>query len=134
MFLLLASMWSSRKLELALHPTSTMKTTLTLIALIALTGVLPVQAQRNRRNGAAQRAQAQERKKEQQERAKKDKINKEIDGFLKDRDRNNDKSLTLEEFVSGEGNAKAAESKFQEHNKNKDRYLSRTEIQEMLGL
>lgn len=111
-----------------------MKKIVSLVTLIALIGALPLHAQRNRRNGAAQKAMAAERKKEQEEKAKKDKINSEIDAFMKDRDRNRDKSLTLEEFASGESDAKGAEAKFQQYNKNKDRYLSRKEIQELLGL
>ncbi len=111
-----------------------MKKLVYLITLLVFVGSLPVHAQRNRRNGAAQKAAAEKRKKEEAEKAKKDKINNEIEAFIKDRDRNRDKSLTLEEFTSGEGDAKAAETKFQEYNKNKDRYLSKTEIQALLGL
>lgn len=111
-----------------------MKKLVYLIALLVFVGSLPVHAQRNRRNGAAQKAAAEKRKKEEAERAKKEKINNEIEAFIKDRDRNRDKSLTLEEFASGESDAKAAETKFLEYNKNKDRYLSKTEIQELLGL
>jgi hypothetical protein len=111
-----------------------MKKLVYLITLLVFVGSLPVHAQRNRRNGAAQKAAAEKRKKEEAEKAKKEKINNEIEAFVKDRDRNRDKSLTLEEFLSGESDAKAGEAKFQEYNKNKDRYLSKTEVQELLGL
>ena len=53
---------------------------------------------------------------------------------MEDLDLNHDKSLTLEEFKGSEKDAKSAESKFDLYNKNKDRYLSKTEIQDMLGL
>jgi len=105
------------------------------IACTALPCSLPAEAQNRRnRNGAAQKAMAEKRKQEAAEKAKRDKINEAIDDFLKDHDRNKDKSVTLEEFTGSSGDAKDAESKFQQFNKNGDRYLSKKEIQELLGL
>ncbi len=110
-----------------------MKKILYFLTCYLLLGSLPVAAQRNRgRNQAVQRAIAEKKKKEAAEKAKRDKINGEIDDFLKDHDRNKDGSVTLEEF-SGSGGGDAA-SKFAQYNKNRDRYLSKKEIQEMLGL
>jgi membrane protein involved in colicin uptake len=105
------------------------------LACLILLSSLPAEAQNRRnRNGAAQRAMAEKRKQEAAEKAKRDKINQAIDDFLKDHDRNKDKSVTLEEFTSASSNAKEAEQKFKQFNKNNDRYLSKKEIQELLGL
>lgn len=103
-----------------------------ILALFVYAGVLPVEAKKNN-NKQNQKAQ-QEKKKEAAERAKKDRMNQEIEDYIAGRDKNKDKSLTLEEFVAGESDAKAAEAKFTEYNKNRDRYLSKTEVKELLGL
>jgi hypothetical protein len=116
-----------------------MKKIICLLSLFIFVSSLPVEAQ-NRRNQnnkqqqAAAAARAKKAKEEKAEKEKRDKINRAIDSFLEDHDQNHDKSVSLEEFVGGEKDAAAAEKKFQAHNKNKDRYLSKTEIQEMLGL
>ncbi|MFM2220310.1 MAG: hypothetical protein RLZZ553_58 [Verrucomicrobiota bacterium] len=111
-----------------------MKKILYFLTCFALLGTLPVAAQRNRNNQALQRAIAEKKKKEAAEKAKRDKINGAIDDFLKDHDRNKDGSVTLEEFTTGSAEGKGAEDKFAQFNKNRDRYLSKKEIQEMLGL
>lgn len=105
-----------------------------LFSLFLVIAVLPVEAKEDNRNKQAQQAQAKKDKEKKAAREKKDKINKAVEDFLEDRDKNKDKSLTLEEYASGEKDATSAESNFQQYNKNKDRYLSRTEIMEMLGL
>lgn len=112
-----------------------MKKILYFFTCFALLGSLPLAAQRNRNrnNQALQRAIAEKKKKEAAEKAKRDKINGAIDDFLKDHDRNKDGSVTLEEF-SGSAAGNDAESKFAQYNKNRDRYLSKKEIQELLGL
>lgn len=111
-----------------------MKKILYFLTCFLLLGSLPVAAQRNRgRNQAAQKAIAEKKKKEAAEKAKRDKIDNAIDDFLEDHDRNKDGSVTLEEFSSAAG-GKDAEGKFAQYNKNRDRYLSKKEIQEMLGL
>ncbi len=114
-------------------PKTSMKKIICLLSLFVFVGALPVEAKKNNNKQAAA-ARAAKAKQEKAEKDKHDKINKEIEDFLETHDKNKDKSVTLEEFVAGESDAKAAEAKFMEHNKNKDRYLSRTEIQEMLGL
>jgi hypothetical protein len=116
-----------------------MKKIICLLSLFIFVSALPVEAQNrrgqnNRQQQAAAAARAAKAKREKAEKEKRDKINREIEDFLETHDKNKDKSVTLEEFVAGESDAKGAEAKFMEHNKNKDRYLSRTEIQEMLGL
>ena len=97
---------------------------------------MPVEAKNNnnKQQQAAAAARAKKAKEEKAEKEKRDKISRAIDSFLEDHDKNHDKSVSLEEYVAGEKNAGDAEKKFQEYNKNKDRYLSKTEIQEMLGL
>ena len=104
-----------------------------ILALFVFVGGLPVEAKKNN-NKQNQKAAQEREKKEKAEREKKDRINKEIEDYLADRDKNKDKSLTLEEFASGESDAAAAASKFTQYNKNKDRYLSKAEIKDMLGL
>lgn len=95
---------------------------------------MPAEAQRNNQNQAAQRARAEKEKQRKEEKAKRERINSAIEDLLDGRDKNKDKSLTLEEYLSGESDAKSGEENFKEHNKNRDRYLSRTEMQELLGL
>lgn len=111
-----------------------MKKIATILSLLLLIGILPVEAQTRQQIDAARKAQAEREKERKEAREKREKIKKAIEDFMEGLDLNNDKSLTLEEFVSSEKDAKSAESKFNLYNKNKDRYLSKTEIQDMLGL
>ncbi len=110
-----------------------MKKTFYLLTCFLLLGSLPVMAQRNR-NQAMQKAMAAKRKQEAAEKAKRDKISSAIDDFLEDHDRNKDGSVTLEEFSGSSTDVSGAADKFSQFNKNRDRYLSKKEIQEMLGL
>lgn len=109
-----------------------MKKLLFLLSLFILVGALPAEAKK--RNQQAQKAQAAKAKQEKAEKEKEDRIDKAIDSFLEDHDKNKDKSVTLEEYTATESDAKSAEQNFQRYNKNKDRYLSKKEIQELLGL
>ena len=111
-----------------------MKKIIYLLSLIIFVSSAPVEAKNNNNNKQAAAARAAKAKQEKAEKEKRDKINKAIESFLEDHDKNHDKSVSLEEYVAGETNAADAEKKFTEYNKNKDRYLSKTEIQEMLGL
>ena len=111
-----------------------MKKFVYLLALFVFVGAMPAEAQRNNQNQAAQRARAEKEKQRKEEKAKRERINSAIEDLLDGRDKNKDKSLTLEEYLSGESDAKSGEENFKEHNKNRDRYLSRTEMQELLGL
>jgi hypothetical protein len=107
-----------------------------LFSIIFVITTLQVEAKNPRNNKQKQQQQkalAAEKKKEAAERAKKDKINLSIDEVMKNCDKNNDRSLTLEEFTNGSGDRKSAQEKFSKWNKNHDRYLSRTEVQSMLG-
>ena len=114
-----------------------MKKIIYLLSLIIFVSSLPVEARNNNNNKqqqAAAAARAKKAKEDKAEKEKRDKISKAIESFLEDHDKNHDKSVSLDEYVASEKNAGDAEKKFQEYNKNKDRYLSKTEIQEMLGL
>ena len=55
-----------------------------------------------------------------------------ISAYLEDKDKNNDGSLSEEEFISTEENKGAARRLFDEANTNGDRYLSKNEIYAML--
>jgi hypothetical protein len=93
----------------------------------------PAEAKKNNQKRQAEQAKKEEARK-QKERAERSERRDKIDAFLKNRDTNKDGSLTKEEFITGEGDKTAGAKKFDEHNKNKDRYLSKGEIQDLLGL
>lgn len=105
-----------------------------ILSLLVCAGVMPLEARNNKQNAAAQKAYEEKKRKQKAEREARAKVNQEIEDFIADRDKNNDNSLTLEEFASGESNATAAEGTFKLYNKNKDRYLSKTEVKALLGL
>ena len=69
-----------------------------------------------------------------QEMEARDKKRKAVEDYLKEKDTNHDGSLSLDEYLVGEGDAASATKKFDEANKNHDRYLSKAEISDMLGL
>jgi hypothetical protein len=114
-----------------------MKKIICLLSFVLFVSSLPVAAQNTREQQQAAQARAARQKKlmeDQAEKMRKNNINKAIDDFLDTHDKNKDKSVTFEEYVAGETNAADAEKKFKQYNKNNDRYLSKSEIQEMLGL
>jgi hypothetical protein len=73
-------------------------------------------------------------KREQQEREAREKKHDTLQKYLDQKDGNHDGSLSLEEFLTGEADKAAAEKKFAQYNKNGDRLLSKSEIEELLGL
>lgn len=91
-------------------------------------------AEAKKGNNQAQKKAQQEEAKKKKERAERSDKRDKIDDYLKDRDGNNDGSLSLDEFLVGEGDVAAATKKFNDANKNHDRYLSKGEISDMLGL
>lgn len=111
-----------------------MKKLIYLLSLFLVIGALPVEAKKNNQNKKAQQAQAAKEKEKKAKREADEKIDKQVDAFLEDHDKNKDKSVSLDEYVGSNSNAKSAEEKFNSYNKNKDRYLSKKEIQELLGL
>jgi|688.fasta_scaffold1085025_1 hypothetical protein len=104
------------------------------LALLALTLCLmtPAEAQ-NQKKAAQNKAQMrkQEREEKRNERAEKRDA---IEEFMGPRDKNNDGSLTLDEFLSEESDREEGTKKFQQFNKNGDRSLTKSEIAAMLGL
>ena len=85
--------------------------------------------------GNANNAKGQQEKKEKEaKRAASGKKRDAINSFLKDKDKDDDGTLSKDEYIAGESDAAAASAKFDQFNKNGDRQLSRTEIEAMLGL
>jgi Tfp pilus assembly protein FimT len=105
------------------------------IALVAILAVFATPAEakgggNKRANEQAKKKEAEKKKEREEREARRDKI----EAFMKDRDGNKDGSLTKDEFISGETDKTEGGKKFDEYNKNKDRYLSKSEIQNLLGL
>ena len=98
----------------------------------ALMMIATAEAKKNNKQGNERAKQEEAKKKKDKE--ERDKKREAIDDYLKDRDGNHDGSLSLDEFLVGEGDVAAATKKFDEANKNHDRYLSKGEISDMLGL
>ena len=91
-----------------------------------------VEAAQNNNDAKAKQAKKEaERKKKREER---DARNKAIKDFMEGKDANKDGTLTMDEYLAGETDKDAALKKFQQHNKNGDRSLTKSEIADMLGL
>jgi hypothetical protein len=104
------------------------------VSTLFLSLVVPAEAQRRGgKNNQNQRAQQEKKKREAEQKAR-DKKRESIESFMKPKDKNHDGSLTKDEYMAGEGNAESAGKKFDQFNLNKDRYLTKTEIEAMLGL
>lgn len=106
------------------------------LAVVSLLAVFTVPAAANN-NGNNKQAMEQAKKKKdekEKERAERKKVRDELKDYMEDRDKNKDGSLSLDEFLSGETDKAKGESTFNEFNKNKDRSLTKKEIQTMLGL
>jgi hypothetical protein len=106
------------------------------LALFAILAALTTSVEAKK--GGNNKRQAEQAKKEearkQKERAEREQRRDKIEAFMKDRDGNKDGSLTKDEFISGETDKEQGGKKFDEYNKNKDRYLSKSEIQDLLGI
>lgn len=114
-----------------------MKHKLLIFTLAALSLAVTVEAKNVKgNNNAAQISKNQKAQKDKAaaEKAERDKKRESVDAVLKLKDKNGDGSLTKEEYVAGETDADAAEKRFDKFNKNKDRYLSRQELETLLGL
>ena len=108
-------------------------TLLAMIAMIATIAAAPAEAKaRNANQRAAEQARKEEAR-EQKERAKRKKQRDELSAFMKPLDANKDGSLSKDEFLSGQADKAAGEKKFDQHNKNGDRFLSKSEVQELIG-
>jgi hypothetical protein len=106
------------------------------ISLILIVATLVGSAEagiRTIRPGQRKRDKAEERR-EQKERAARERKHEAIQKLLDQKDRNHDGSLSRDEYLIGEANTEAAGKKFDTFNKNSDRVLSKSEIEELLGL
>lgn len=74
----------------------------------------------------------QDEKKVQQ--AERERKREAVKQFLAEKDKNKDNSVSRDEFLAGESDETAANAKFDEFNKNRDRFLTKSEIETMLGL
>jgi len=103
------------------------------VAAAALLLIVPAQA--GKKKGGANNAKAQQEAKEKAAKhAENDKKREAVNGLLKEKDKNDDGTLSKDEYMAGEADAAAAGAKWDQFNKNGDRQLSRKEIEEMLGL
>jgi len=85
---------------------------------------------KGKNNEKAKQEEAEKKKKKEERDAKRDAVKEVLDA----KDKNNDGSLSLDEYLTGESDVEQATTKFNEANKNGDRYLTKAEIAEMLGL
>lgn len=104
-----------------------------LLAILALCLVIPAEAAK-KKGGAAAKAAQEKKKQKLADRAERTEKREAVDAVLDVKDKNNDGSLSLDEFLIGETDAEDATARFNEFNKNGDRYLSKKEIEAMLGL
>jgi hypothetical protein len=125
------------RLPAATKPIIAMKPTY-ILALLALSFCLitPVGAQNKNNSGQRAAQQEAQRRKQEREQKRNDRAEKRdaIDEFMRPRDKNNDGSLTLDEFMSAESDKEEGLKKFNKYNKNGDRSLTKSEIADMLGL
>ena len=105
-------------------------------ALVAVLGLfLSIAAADAKGGGNKGNEKAQQREKErQEEKAAREKKRTAVDEVLKAKDKNDDGSLTLDEYLTGEADIEAATKNFEKFNKNKDRALSKEEIATSLGV
>lgn len=89
--------------------------------------IAPVEAANK---GAAKKKQEEKEKKREEKAKRRDALK----DFMEYRDKNKDGSLSKEEFLSAEIDKEEGAKKFDRYNKNGDRFLSKGEIAEMLGL
>ena len=99
-----------------------------LTALMMISSVTTIEAAQNKGQAAKKE---EERKKKREEREAR---NKAIKDFMEGKDANKDGTLSIDEYLTGETDKEGAMKKFQQHNKNGDRSLTKAEIADMLGL
>ena len=103
------------------------------LALLLLSAFLIMPADAKGNNNANKKAQ---QKKEQQEKERADRKRKSeaLKEFMEPRDANHDGSLSKDEFMSGETDKAEGEKRFKQCNTNGDRTLTKSEIEDLLGL
>lgn len=102
--------------------------------LSALMLIATAEAKKNGGNRGNNEKAKQEQKEKQEKKDARDKKREAVDKVLDAKDGNNDGSLTLDEYLTGESDVEAATKDFNDSNKNGDRYLTKAEIADMLGL
>jgi DNA replication protein DnaC len=106
--------------------------------LVAVGTHAEAQNRNNRNNNNYNQRALEEARKKKAERDKKraqsKKNHEAVKKYLETYDTNKDKSISRDEFLAAAHDKARAESEFDKFNKNKDRYLSRKEIEAMLGL
>ncbi len=107
-----------------------MKPFVYLLAALALISTAEAKKGNKGNNEKAKQEEAKKKKEKEERDRKRDAVKE----FLDKKDGNNDGSLTLDEYLVGESSAEEATKRFNEYNKNGDRYLSKKEIEELLGL
>jgi hypothetical protein len=107
-----------------------MKPTILLIAFLSL--VTPLHAKQKKKGGGMSPEQKQEQAEKQKEKAEREKTRLAVKEILDAKDKNNDGSLSLDEYLIGETDMEAAKAKFTKINVNGDRYVSRGELEKDL--
>ena len=111
----------------------------TTIALILAALIIPSHMAAGREREPKERKEREENPKQEEEREKAEKAERKrksdaIKEFLKQKDKNKDSSVSRDEYLADESDKEAAGKKFDEFNKNGDRVLAKSEIEELLGL
>lgn len=107
-----------------------MKPTFCLIAALVL--ISPLHAKQKKKGGGMSPEQKQEQAEKQKEKAEDAKTRQAAKAILDVKDKNNDGSLSLDEYLIGESDAAAATAKFTKINLNGDRYVSKGELEKSL--
>lgn len=84
--------------------------------------------------GQPQNPGQEKQKQKEADKAARDSKRKAVQEVMEAKDKNHDGSLSKEEYLAGEADQEDAGKKFDEFNKNKDRFLSRGELIALLGL
>jgi hypothetical protein len=106
-----------------------------LVAALALSMISIVEARKKEDDGKNPQQQQQEKQKQKEaDKAARESKRKAVQQALEAKDKNHDGSLSKEEYITGEADAEAATKKFDEFNKNKDRFLSKGELADSLDL
>jgi hypothetical protein len=103
----------------------------TTVALLLAAFLVPSQIAPARDRDEDPKKEEERRKQEKEEKKRKREA---VNDFLKEKDKNKDGSVSRDEYLAGEDDKDAAGKKFDEFNKNGDRALSRSEIEDLLGL
>lgn len=106
-----------------------------LVTLMLAVLIIPAEAKKRPAAAAAQKERARrEDKQQEKERQERERKRTAVAEFLNKKDKNNDGSLSLDEYLADETNKEAARKKFDQFNKNRDRSLARSEVEALLGL